>query len=57
MKLRMRRTAFEAVEATKGAGIRVVMIIGDRGLAAFAVARSIGIDACEDRVIDGARLD
>lgn len=47
----------EAVEAARRAGIRVVIITGDHRLTALAVARSIGIDADEDRVIDGARLD
>ncbi|MEE9590417.1 MAG: HAD-IC family P-type ATPase [Hyphomicrobiaceae bacterium] len=45
----------DAVTAAVGAGIRVVMITGDAGPTALAVARSIGLDA--ERFVTGSELD
>jgi Ca2+-transporting ATPase len=46
----------EAIEVTRGAGIRTVMITGDHPLTAAEIARQLGISA-DDRVLSGAELD
>ncbi|REE26423.1 P-type E1-E2 ATPase [Methanothermobacter defluvii] len=47
----------EAVEHCKTAGIRIIMITGDYGLTAEAIAREIGIVEGECRIIKGKELD
>ncbi|MDA8033252.1 MAG: cation-transporting P-type ATPase [Actinomycetota bacterium] len=48
----------EAVAACRSAGIRILMVTGDYGLTAEAVARRVGIlDAGPARVVTGAQLD
>ncbi|HET6793355.1 MAG TPA: cation-transporting P-type ATPase [Acidimicrobiales bacterium] len=48
----------DAVAACRRAGIRIVMVTGDYGLTAEAVARRVGIVAGERPVVvDGGRLD
>ena len=49
-----KKSAIEAVEQCKGAGIRTIMITGDHPDTAQAVARQLGIAA--ERVITGAEL-
>ena len=45
----------DAVARCHQAGIRIIVVTGDHGLTARAVARQVGIDA--DRVVTGAELD
>ena len=52
-----RKDAKKAVEICKGAGIRPVMITGDHGLTAQAVAAELGIYHVGDRVITGQELE
>jgi calcium-translocating P-type ATPase len=47
----------EAVARCHRAGIRVIVITGDHGLTAAAVAREVGIAAGEPTVIEGAQLE
>jgi magnesium-transporting ATPase (P-type) len=47
----------EAVRRCRAAGIRVVMVTGDSGLTAGAVARRIGLVHGEPRVLTGRDLD
>lgn len=51
-----RSEARDAVKRCKNAGIRVIMVTGDHGSTALAVARQLGIAEADDRVIDGRRL-
>jgi Ca2+-transporting ATPase len=52
-----RPEAIPAVADAQGAGIRVVMITGDHGETASAIARETGITRHGERVITGAELD
>ncbi len=45
----------DAVARCHGAGIRIIVVTGDHGLTAQAVARRVGIDA--DLVVNGTELD
>ncbi len=47
----------EAVEQCRRAGIRAVMITGDHGETALAIARRIGLAGEQDRVVTGPELD
>ncbi len=47
----------EAVQATKEAGIRVVMITGDYATTAAAIAHDIGITSESEEAVTGAQLD
>ena len=49
--------AIRAIGQAQGAGIRVVMITGDHAETACAVAREVGIQSGEGRVLSGAELD
>ncbi len=51
-----RDEAIEAVEACKAAGIRVVMITGDHGLTAKAIAKQLGL-ADDPHVLTGRELE
>ena len=46
----------ETVALLRGAGIRTVILTGDQGPTALAVARAVGMEAAEDRVLDGRDL-
>jgi cation-transporting ATPase F len=52
-----RDEAIAAVAACQSAGIRVVMITGDHGATATAIARRLGIAGSDDRALTGADLD
>lgn len=47
----------EAIQVTKKAGIRTVMITGDHRDTAFAIAKELGIAVDKTEVIDGKTLD
>jgi calcium-translocating P-type ATPase len=47
----------DAVARCKRAGIRIIVVTGDHGLTACAVARAVGIVEGEPTVISGAELD
>ena len=46
-----------AVESCHRAGIRVIVITGDHGLTAAAIARRVGIGGDEPRVVQGTEVD
>ena len=46
-----------AVAACHRAGIRIIVVSGDHGLTASAVARNVGIVRVEPQVVSGAELD
>jgi calcium-translocating P-type ATPase len=47
----------EAVSRCRQAGIRIIVVTGDHGLTATAVARKVGIVTGEPRVVTGPELD
>ncbi len=47
----------EAIQVTKKAGIRTVMITGDHRDTAFAIAKELGIASDKSEVIDGTMLE
>ena len=47
----------EAVRSCRTAGIRVLMVTGDHGLTAEAIARRIGMIGGRATILDGARID
>ena len=47
----------DAVRACRRAGIRIIVITGDHGLTAEAVARQVGIVGARPRVVQGGELD
>lgn len=52
----VRESAIHAVRAARTAGIESIMVTGDHRLAAFSIARQVGIADNEEQVIDGSRL-
>jgi P-type Ca2+ transporter type 2C len=46
----------QTVELARQAGIRTIMITGDHKLTAMEIARQIGLDATENKVIDGQEM-
>jgi Ca2+-transporting ATPase len=52
-----RKEVPEAIAKCRQAGIKTVMITGDHGLTAAAIARSIGILQRDGRVVSGTELD
>lgn len=53
----VRRKVPEAVEEFKGAGVRTVMITGDRMDTAFAIAKELGIASRREECISGEELN
>ena len=47
----------DAVARCHTAGIRIIVVTGDHGLTAAAVARRVGIGGADPRVVTGAELD
>ena len=47
----------EAVARCRGAGIRIIVVTGDHGLTAEAVARKVGITTGKARVVTGPEVD
>lgn len=52
-----RPEAIEAIKGCKRAGARVVMITGDHGVTALAIARELGIADHSSRVLTGSELE
>ncbi|WP_020618261.1 cation-translocating P-type ATPase [Paenibacillus daejeonensis] len=52
-----REAVYEAIEQSKRAGIRTVMITGDHKTTAEAIGRDIGLMGDEDLALTGAELD
>ena len=52
-----RREVAAAVESCHRAGLRVIVITGDHGLTAAAIARRVGIGGDEPRVVQGTEVD
>jgi magnesium-transporting ATPase (P-type) len=53
----LRAEVIEAVARCRGAGIRIVMVTGDHGLTAAAIAREAGIVGAHPTVITGAEIE
>ena len=51
-----RATVPDAVERCRRAGIRIVVVTGDNGLTAAAIAREVGIVRGAARVVTGTEL-
>jgi Ca2+-transporting ATPase len=52
----LREGAKEAVAACRSAGVKVCLVTGDHPRTAVAIARELGLDAEEDRVVTGREL-
>ncbi|MDD2672128.1 MAG: HAD-IC family P-type ATPase, partial [Syntrophales bacterium] len=52
-----RQEAIEAVEGCRRAGIRVIMITGDHGVTAKAIAGKMGIGVADPEVVTGRELE
>jgi calcium-translocating P-type ATPase len=52
----LREGAKEAVAACGSAGVKVCLVTGDHPRTAVAIARELGLDAAEDRVVTGREL-
>ncbi len=52
-----RPEAIEAIKGCKRAGAKVVMITGDHGVTALAIARELGIADQSSRVLTGSELE
>ena len=52
-----RQEVLEAVKECRHSGIRTVMITGDHGITAGAVARKIGIGSGRDTVLEGRQIE
>ncbi|MDD5750608.1 MAG: HAD-IC family P-type ATPase [Candidatus Pacebacteria bacterium] len=53
----LRADARESIEVTKKAGIRTVIITGDYGLTARAIASEIGLESEKGNILDGKEID
>lgn len=53
----IREEVFEAMQKTKEAGIKVVMITGDHRITAKAIAREVGIFHDGDEILTGEEID
>jgi calcium-translocating P-type ATPase len=52
-----RREVADAVARCRTAGIRIIVVTGDHGLTAAAIARRVGITAGEPAIVSGRELD
>ncbi len=53
----IRSEVVESILLTKRAGIRTIIVTGDHRLTAVAVAKKIGLDADDSRVLDGSDIE
>lgn len=53
----LRQDAKEYIGITKKAGIRTVIVTGDHRLTAKAIAEEIGLDAKDENILDGKKLE
>ncbi len=51
-----RKEAYEAINACRSAGIRVVMVTGDHGATALAVAKALGICGADSALLTGEEV-
>ena len=47
----------DAIKVCKRAGIKIIMITGDHKLTAMSIAKEIGLEVSEDKVLEGRDLD
>lgn len=53
----IRSEVVESIALTKRAGIRTIIVTGDHRLTAVAVAKNIGLDADEAKIVDGSEIE
>lgn len=53
----LRKEAQQAVELSKQAGIRTIMITGDHKLTAMSIGRELGLEVANDTVLEGVDLE
>jgi len=52
----LREGVCEAITSCREAGIEVAVVTGDHPITAFTIAKSLGLEVTEDRVVTGAEL-